>query len=32
VHFGRVLTDFLETAALISQMDLVISYDGKRAL
>jgi Tetratricopeptide repeat/Glycosyltransferase family 9 (heptosyltransferase) len=27
VHFGRALTDFLETAALISQMDLVISVD-----
>jgi hypothetical protein len=25
--FGRSLTDFLETAALISQMDLVISVD-----
>ena len=27
MHFGRVLTDFLETAALISQVDLVISVD-----
>jgi hypothetical protein len=26
-HFGRALTDFLETAAMISQMDLVISVD-----
>jgi tetratricopeptide (TPR) repeat protein len=27
VHFGSALTDFLETAALISQMDLIISVD-----